>query len=61
MTEKNQTKTTHAKHTYTVRVFGRNGAHDLGEYPSKAAAKRAMEQLRATEYPHRCMRIIEID
>lgn len=52
-----QTTKTRAKHIYTVRVFTRYGWNDLGEYDTKVGAKRAMEQLRASVYPHSCMRI----
>jgi len=53
----NKTTQPRAKHIYTVRVFMRNGSQDLGEYDTKVGAKRAMEQLRATTYPHNCMRV----
>ena len=53
---KNQNK----KPLYTVRLGLSYGWQDLGEYPSKAAAKRAIEQYRAT-YPYACLRVVEVE
>ena len=44
---------------YTVRLGLSYGWQDFGEYPSKAAAKRALEQYRAT-YPYACLQIVPL-
>ena len=53
---KNQNK----KPIYTVRLGVSYGWQDLGEYPSKAAAKRALEQYRVA-YPVACLRVAALE
>ena len=55
-TMKNQNK----KPIYTVRLGVSYGWQDLGEYPSKAAAKRALEQYRVA-YPVACLRVAALE
>lgn len=54
---KNQTPKT-PKPSYTIKLGTSYGYNLIGEYPSKAAANRAIKELRATAYPFACMKVV---
>lgn len=46
------------KPSYTIKIGTSYGYNLVGEYPSKAAAKRAIAALRETTYPFACMKVV---
>ena len=46
---------------YTIRLGTSYGYNDIGEYKSQAAAKRDIAMLRATAYPHACMKVVKLE